>query len=273
MKNEIQVNVMFYHAQNLTLKIGNTEMDYACFGTGKKPLVMIPGLNLRGVKGAAVSLALMYRMFAKDYRVYIFDRKTVIPEGYTVEDIAEDTATAMKMLGLANADVFGVSQGGMIAQYLAINHPELVHKLVLGVTLSRTNATVTNVINGWVRMSGNREYDALITDMLSNMYSEAYLKKYRWLLPIMSRISKPKDFSRFIILAKACLTCDTYDKLNLIQCPVLVLGGKQDKIVTGKASEEIAEKLGCEVHMYDDLGHSAYEEAKDFNSRILAFFK
>lgn len=264
---------MLYHSRDLTLLIGDTEMDYACFGTGQKTLVMIPGLNLRGVKGAAVSLAWMYRLFAKDYRVYIFDRKAAIPEGYTVEEIAEDTALAMKLLGLSDADVFGVSQGGMVAQYLAVNHPALVHKLVLGVTLSRQNTTVRNVIEGWVRMSENGAYDDLVTDMLSRMYSEAYLKKYRWLLPLMSRISKPKDFSRFIILAKACLTCDTYDKLHRIQCPVLVLGGKQDKIVTGRASEEIAEKLGCDIHMYDDLGHSAYEEAKDFNSRMLAFFK
>lgn len=264
---------MLYQARDFTIKIGNTEMDYACFGTGEKTMVMIPGLNLRGVKGSAFFLACMYRMFARDYRVYIFDRKADIPEGYTVEEIAEDTASAMKQLELSDADVFGVSQGGMIAQYLAINHPELVHKLVLGVTLSRQNETVKNVINRWITMSEKCEYDALVTDMLRKMYSEAYLKKYNWLLPVMSRISKPKDFSRFIILARACLTCDTYDKLHLIQCPVLVLGAKQDKIVTGQASEEIAGKLGCEIYLYDDLGHSAYEEAKDFNSRMLAFFR
>ena len=38
------------------------------------------------------------------------------------------------------------------------------------------------------------------------------------------------------------------------------------------ASEEIAEKLGCELYLYDNLGHAAYEEAKDFNKRAYAFF-
>jgi hypothetical protein len=51
-----------------------------------------------------------------------------------------------------------------------------------------------------------------------------------------------------------------------------VLGGEDDKIVTGAASLEIAEKLGCDVHMYAGLGHSAYEEATDFNLRIKNFF-
>ena len=53
---------------------------------------------------------------------------------------------------------------------------------------------------------------------------------------------------------------------------MLVLGGRQDKVLTGAASEEIAAKLGCEIYMYDGLGHSAYEEAGDFNDRVAAFF-
>lgn len=264
---------MFYNAKNLTLKIGDTQMDYACFGSGDKTMIIIPGLSLRGVKGAAFSLAYMYRIFAKDYRVYVFDRKNDIPEGYTVKEIAEDIAFAMNTLGLANAYIFGVSQGGMIAQYLAIYHPQLVNKLVLGVTLSRNNETVIKIIGNWVRMSENNDFKSVVTDMMSTMmYSEAYLKKYRLLMPVISLLGKPKNPSRFITLARACLTCDTYDKLDMIQCPVLVIGGKQDKIVTGNASEEIAEKLGCEIYMYDDLGHAAYEEAKDFNEKILSFF-
>ncbi len=264
---------MFYHAKNLTLKFGTTEMDYVVFGNGKKPLVMIPGLNVRGVKGVALSLAYMYRIFAKEYRVYVFDRKEHIPEGYTVREIAEDVAEAMRTLDITNADVFGVSQGGMIAQYLAIDHPELVHKLVLGVTLSRNNATVEQVIANWISMAEQGDFDGFVSDMMLKMYSDAYIKKYRLMMPLVAKFSKPKDFGRFIILAKACLTCNSYDELDRIKCPVLVLGGKQDKIVTGEASEEIAERLKCERYMYEDLGHAAYEEAKDFNKRIYEFFE
>ena len=52
----------------------------------------------------------------------------------------------------------------------------------------------------------------------------------------------------------------------------LVLGGVDDKIVTANASVELAQKLGCELHMYDGLGHSAYEEAPDFDKRVKCFF-
>jgi pimeloyl-ACP methyl ester carboxylesterase len=104
------------------------------------------------------------------------------------------------------------------------------------------------------------------------MYSERYVKRYGSMLPLLAKLSKPKNEARFIRLAKACLTCDTYESLGNIACPTLVLGGEDDKIVTGAASLEIAEKLGCDVHMYAGLGHSAYEEATDFNLRIKNFF-
>jgi pimeloyl-ACP methyl ester carboxylesterase len=84
-------------------------------------------------------------------------------------------------------------------------------------------------------------------------------------------MQKPKDVQRFIILAKACLTCNTYEILDRIRCPVLVLGGRQDKVVTGEASVEIAEKMGCKIHLYDELGHAVYEEAKDFNRVVYEF--
>lgn len=262
---------MLYRAKNHTLKMKNTEMDYITFGSGSEILVLISGLNLSDARGSALALAYMYRIFAKDYKVYCFDRKKEIPEGYTVEDIASDIAYAMKSLNLKAASVFGVSQGGMIAQYLALNHPQLVKNLVLPVTLSRTNDTVLEVVNGWVSMAERGLYEEIVKDMVQKLYSDAYIKKYRLILPVVVKFPKPKNPQRFITLAKSCLTCNTYEMLEKIQCPVLVLGGSKDKIVTGAASTEIAQKLNCEIYMYENLGHSAYEEAKDFNRRVFDF--
>lgn len=262
---------MFYNAKLKTLSIDNTTMDYVTFGRGEIPFVIIPGLSLRGIKGSTLPLAFMYRIFAKEYTVYIFDRKKDIPAGYTVRDIARDVAEGMKLLSISDAAVMGISQGGMVAQYLALEHPKLVNKLVLGVTLSRNNDTVEKVIADWIGYAENNDYESIVKDLTVKMYSEAYVKKYKWLFPILLKVQKLSEPERFVILAKACLTCNTYNDLREIKCPVLVLGGKKDMIVTGEASEEMAEKLGCEIYMYEDLGHSAYEEAEDFNKRVYDF--
>ena len=44
-------------------------------------------------------------------------------------------------------------------------------------------------------------------------------------------------------------------------------------MLTGEASEEIAKKLNCEIYLYERLGHAAYEEAEDFNQKVLDFLR
>lgn len=270
---ERYVIFMIYNAKEHILEIQDMKMNCITFGNGIKPLVMIQGLNTRGIKGAAVSLAYMYRIFARDYKLYIFDRREKIEENITVRELASDTAAAMDALKITNADIFGVSQGGMIAQYLAIDRPDLVNKLVLAVTLSKTNATVNAVVGGWIEMAEQNKMKSLIADMAEKMYSDSYVKRYRPFISLLTVLQKPKNVKRFTALAKACLTCSTYDELDKIRSPVFVIGGMQDKVVSKEASEEIAEKLGCKIFMYNDLGHAAYEEAKDFNQRVYDFFK
>ncbi|MGN0250788.1 MAG: alpha/beta fold hydrolase [Oliverpabstia sp.] len=70
-------------------------------------------------------------MYANDYKVFIFSRKNDLEEGYSTRDMARDQAEAMKMLGIKSANILGISQGGMIAQYLAIDYPDLVVLAVL----------------------------------------------------------------------------------------------------------------------------------------------
>lgn len=264
---------MIYNAKEQKLDLPNMHLNYITFGKGTKPLIMIQGLNTRGIHGAAASLAYMYRIFSRDYKVYLFDRRPEVFDGITVRDMASDIAMAMDALKISKAHVFGVSQGGMIAQYLAIDRPDLVEKLVLAVTLSRSNDTVQSVIKEWITLTLQGNMKRLVRDMAEKMYSAEYIKRYRPIMPLLTFLQKPKDIQRFIILAKSCLTCNTYRELDKIQCPVFVIGGGHDQVVGTNASEEIAQKLDCKRFVYEQLGHAAYEEAKDFNKRIYDFLQ
>ena len=253
------------------IHIPSGNLNYLSFGKGQKNLIIIQGLNVRDIQGAGASLALMYKIFSKNYRVWFFDRRTVVKDGLTNWDLADDIYFAMKELNIESADLFGVSQGGMIAMALTLEHPECVEKLVLGVTASRANENIKKVVSKWVTCAKNKDHITINTDSFSLMYTEQYLKNYKMLMPLLVRSIKPKDFNRFGILAEAILNFDCYDRLNEIKCPVLVLGGEQDQITTSKASVEIAEKLNCEIHMYPEYGHAVYDEAKDFNHRVYEF--
>ena len=262
-----------FNAKEFQIETETGKIPCISFGRGKKPLIMIPGLRLSGMEGAANIVAWYYRIFAKDYTVYIIDRKDILPEECTIHSLAEDVYLAMEKLGLKGAYIFGASQGGMIAQDLTINHPEFVSKLVLGVTMSRNNPAVESVIEHWIKLAEEKSIDDIAADYVYKGYSEKYIKRYKLFLPLLLKTQKKMPVERFIKLAKACLTCSTYDNLEKIKCPVLVLGGGKDKVVTGEASREIAEKLNCECFIYEDLSHEAYNEAKDFNMRIYNFFE
>lgn len=265
---------MFWNAKNGRVRLEDTDMFYVSFGHGNENLIILPGLGdgLTSVKGLALPLAFSYRAFAKKYKVYIFSRKNDFEQGYSTRDMAKDQAKAMELLGIQNANVLGVSQGGMIAQYLAIDYPNIVKKLVLAVTTSKQNKMMDDVISNWITFAELDDYKSLMIDTIEKSYSEGYIKKYRSIYPFIGLIGKPKDFGRFLIQAKSCTNHNAYPELQKIQCPTFVIGGKCDKIVGVNASREIANEIeSCEIYIYDAYGHAAYEEASDFNERVLAF--
>jgi pimeloyl-ACP methyl ester carboxylesterase len=123
---------------------------------------MIPGLGdgLTTVKGMAIPFSIMYRKFAKDYKVYVFSRKNKLEEGYSTRDMARDVMKAMRKLRIKKAHIMGVSQGGMISQHLAIHYPEFVDKLILCVTIGKQNPTIQRVVSYWYRLAKKGNYVA-----------------------------------------------------------------------------------------------------------------
>ena len=261
-------------AKNGRLTLETGEMDYIRFGGGKQVLVMIPGVGdgLRTVKGMAWPFALMYRALAKEFTVYVFSRRRELPPGMTARDMAEDQNRAMEALGLTGAAVVGVSQGGMIAQWLALDHPDKVSKLVLAVTLSRPNPIVRYVVGRWMDMARQGDYRGIMLDTAEKSYTPKRAKKARAAYAVLGNLGKPRSFDRFLIQAESCLTHDAYDLLPNIACPTMVIGGTDDQIVTGEASREMGERIpGCELRMYEGLGHGLYEEAPDFLAQVADF--
>ncbi len=71
----------------------------------------------------------------------------------------------------------GLSQGGMIYQWLAIAYPGIVKKLAIVILLSRQSKTIQQVIAGWLKMAREECYNELAIDMMVNSFTERYLKR------------------------------------------------------------------------------------------------
>jgi 3-oxoadipate enol-lactonase len=249
-------------------------MKHIEFGRGEKTFVIIPGLSIHSILSYAKEIETSYESFAEKYRVFVFDRSEKLKKDCSIRDLAEDTARAMKELKLEKALIFGASQGGMIAQYLAIDHPELVGKVVLGSSLSRPNQFFKELCQEWIRLAEEREEKSLISSFVDHVYSERTLSSYRDLL-IQSNLGiTEKEYERFLILGRSCLSFDCLEELTRIKCPVLVLGAEGDRVVTPEALKETAEALHCELYLYDEsYGHGVYDEAADYKQRMLDFFE
>ena len=259
---------------NGTIEFSDTDMYYVSFGSGKRNLIVLPGLSdgLATVKGKAWLLYFPYRRYLKDYKVYIFSRKNKMPENYTIRQMADDQVQAMKKLGLNKANILGVSQGGMIAQYIAINHPETVDKLILAVTAPYANNVVRKAVKRWIRMSKRGDHRALMVDTAEKMYSLKYLRRNRRLFPILAIFTKPASYDRFLKNACAILTFDARDELSKIKSPTLIIAGSDDHTVGKQAHYELKSMIsGSQLYIYKGLGHGAFEEGRDFYKRVFDF--
>ncbi len=262
--------------RNGTLPLQGDTMHYVRFGTGKKNLVMLPGLGdgLTTVKGTALPMALMYRAFAKDYTVYMFSRRSHLPPHSTTRDMAADLKQAFDALSIQKTSLVGVSMGGMIAQHFAADYAETVDKLVLVVTCAEPNPILTESVQEWITLAAQGDHRAFMDSNLRRMYSHAYYRRNHWMLPLVSRLTKPKSYERFFIQAQSCLNHSAADRLSCITAPTLVIGGEQDQALGAEPSRQLAAAIpGASLKMYPEWGHGLYEEAGDFNQTVLDFLR
>ena len=265
---------MFGNAENGCVTFDGVTMHYMKCGSGRRYLVVLPGLSdgLTTVEGKALLLAPAYRDFWEDFTVFLFSRRDHLPEGFTIENMAEDQVKAMRALGIGRACVLGVSEGGMVAQALAVAHPDKVRRLVLAVTAPYANPNVRTCVENWIRLAEAGGHGALMADTAEHTYTERYLKYYRLLYPVLGHVGKPADYSRFLVNARAILSFDAREALHRITCPTLILGGAKDQTVGVEASGELHRLIPqSRLKIYPACGHAPYDEEKSFYRDVYSF--
>ncbi len=262
--------------QMKTATADNFTMNYFTFGKGDKTFVILPGLSVQSVMGAAAMIAKAYESIAREYTVYVFDRRNELPTAYSVYDMADDTAAVFRALGLKEVYLFGASQGGMIAMTMAIKHPELVQKLMLGSSSARITDEQFNALSEWIDLAKKKDRVQLNLAMGRVLYPEALFEQYRELLKKTAERITDEELARFICFAEGTKGFDVAEMLHTIACPILSLGAADDKVLPDSAQELerlLAGKQGFESYLYHGYGHAAFDTAPDYKERLLRFMK
>ena len=110
-------------------KDNKIEMNYFTFGNGNKNMIIIPGVSVQSVMKSEDLIVDAYKLFNKEFTVYVFDRINNMKKNYNIFDMADDMISVIDGLKLNDIYLFGTSQGGMIALIIAIKRPDLIKKL------------------------------------------------------------------------------------------------------------------------------------------------
>ena len=256
-----------------TVTASSFQMDYLSFGKGKRAFVILPGISVKPVFSAETALTAAFDAFTKDYTVYVFERRRDLPADADVSLMAEDTAEAMKALGLDNADLFGASQGGMMALLLAARHPDLARRAVLCSTYLCANEASDVHFDRWTALARNGRAGELDRDMTEHLYSPAFQKRYADLLLSKEGEGTAEELRRFAVLSNACTTFSAAEEVRNIRCPTLTVAARGDRVIPYTCSAALARELHGELFLYDGYSHAVYDEAPNFRPRMLAFFK
>lgn len=248
------------------------KMNYYQFGTGKKHMVIIPGISMDSIMNSAELVEMNFSAFKEDYTVYLFDRREGIDRELSVRDMAEDTVCVMKAIGITNADIFGASQGGMIALTIAAYYPEMVHLIYLSSTLARQNEISSETFKTWMELAKGEDVEKLNHNVFTRVYSEEYYKKYSEVFAELEKKGTKEQMNRFYYLSKACYDFDIYEELGKIKCITYLTASKKDITLGFIGTKEIADVLKCDYYIYEGFSHAVYDEDPKFVKHMYKYF-
>jgi pimeloyl-ACP methyl ester carboxylesterase len=237
-----------------------------------------------GWGGDHTAWAFQVPAFAAEFDVIALDNRGAGQSGapdtrYTIGGMADDVAGLMDQLGVRSAHICGASMGGMIAQELALRHPDRVLTLQLHCTTAAVDGYGRLVIDNFLRVKARGDVEEFTHCTLP------------WLLSRKTFAERPDFVETWILRAleypfRSSLTGlsrqgeairghDTRDRLARIRVPTLITTGTEDILVPPSASEDLHALIpGSELARIADAGHMHFiEQATAFNDLCLEFLR
>jgi pimeloyl-ACP methyl ester carboxylesterase len=212
---------------------------------------------------------------AKDHHVITFDQRGVgastgmVPD--SIEAMADDAYTFIRALGFDKIDIFSFSLGGMIAQALVVEHPELVRKLVLtgtgpagGKDIDKVaGTTYYDILRAALTRSDAKEFLFFNRNATGKPAAKAFIKRLRERTVDRDAPIKVKAFQTQLNAIKKWGRSAPAD-LSKITQPTLIANGDNDRMVPSVLSEDLHRRItGSELIIYPDSGHGGIFQFHD----------
>jgi pimeloyl-ACP methyl ester carboxylesterase len=229
-----------------------------------------PLLLLEGLGGDIPGWRRNIPTFARELFVVAFDlrgngRSDAPDEAVTIETFVEDAVAVLHFVGLESAHVYGQSFGGMVAQELALTHPERVRSLIL----AATHAGVAHAVPVRSKVPKDRPWMALYAPG----FPEANPDHVAEDLTVGSQHPQQPHAGRR--QWEAMQAFDSYDRLQSLHVPTLVLHGSEDQMVSVENARMLASRIpGAELAVLEGAGHLYHSErAEEADALVLDFVR
>src|SRR4051812_2227050 len=221
---------------------------------------------------------------AAQRRVIVFDNRGVGASSgstpTTIEEMARDAVTFIRALGFDQVDLFGFSMGGMIAQVIAQQQPQLVRKMII----AGTGGAGGDGIDKVTRISYLDTARGLLTrrDPKEFLFFTRTPKGRRAAKQFLARLEERTDdrdktitVRSFRAQLKAIHRWGRQEPADLtsIHQPALVMNGESDRMVPTKNTVDLDRRLpNSQLVVYPDAGHGGvFQFREDFVKRALEF--
>ncbi len=249
----------------------DNSMAYARWGDSTKTVLFVPGgpgNTLPEGPLRIVGARLFRPLVSAGYTVWAITRPRNLPDGHSIEDMADDYAAVIAAEFGGHVDiVIGSSMGGLIVQYLAANHPDCAGTfVVLGAACDVTEGSKDLVRRqAAVVASGDRTQRGLATaEQMLPGRRLGWLR--RLLVPLAARIwdwqTGPDQHEHFqhdyAIESDAAIRFDSREALPRIRVPVLLINGDRDRSCPKDLVEQTAHLIpDSTLVWYPGKGHDA----------------
>jgi pimeloyl-ACP methyl ester carboxylesterase len=229
-----------------------------------------PVLLINGLGADHTAWALQTEYLQELFRVVVFDNpgigQTEGAQGpYTTELFGDVAAGLLRWLGIGRAHIVGASMGGLIAQQVAVRHPELVRSLVLHCSWWRADRYTQALIRSWQAISRSAGMLDLFRQIWLWVFTPRFFEERPETLAELERevAGNPhaQTVEAFCDQAEACVAHEALEEVAAVAAPTLITVGDSDILTPPAHSRALHERVpGSVLHVWPEMGHAPFWE-------------
>jgi pimeloyl-ACP methyl ester carboxylesterase len=224
------------------------------------PLVMVLGLSHRLPHWGRLPALLAERLFVVTFDCRGMGQSERRDEPNTIHDEVGDILAVMEAVGLDRAAVYGRSRGGMLAQELALSHPDRISALILSGTTHRGPGSTgsTEVVSEAMRITPEMTREQIFETQNAAMAAPRWKERDPAAFAYLMGVDLEAPPRRFAVVRQqqAIEGWTSAGRLGQVTCPALVLCGEDDGMVPPENSRQLAGAIpGARLELVPQCGH------------------